>query len=64
MANNKIEVEATKENNIVSPDIIPDTIPDIIRVMDRNTKQVIKIDANKCPDFKEKYLHCSGKEFE
>ena len=36
----------------------------IVRVMDRETRQVIKIDMNREKDYKTKYLHCSWKEFE
>ena len=35
----------------------------ILKVMDRDTKKVIKIDWNKEKDWKTKYLHASGKEF-
>ena len=55
MARPKKEVEIIEEKIILAPDII--------RVMDRETRQVIKIDANKCPEYKTKYLHCMGKEF-
>ncbi len=36
----------------------------MIRVMDRETRKIIKIDANKENDWMTKYLHASGKEFE
>jgi hypothetical protein len=37
--------------------------PLLLNVMDRETKQKIRIDANKETDWKTKYLHISGKEF-
>lgn len=35
----------------------------ILKVMDRLTRKVIKIDSSKEKDWKTKYLHCSGVEF-
>lgn len=37
--------------------------PLMLRVMDRVTKKVIKIDGNIEKDWKTKYLHATGKEF-
>ena len=42
-------------------EVIGDSL--ILKVMDRDTKKVIKIDGNKEKDYKPKCLHASGKEF-
>lgn len=49
-------------------EIIEETIENendshILKVMDRYTRKVIKIDSSKEKDWKTKYLHCSGVEF-
>lgn len=54
-------VEETTQNIVESVEISTD--PLILRVMDRETKKVIKIDWNKEKDWKTKYLHATGKEF-
>lgn len=38
--------------------------PDLKKVMDRETRAVVIIDANKEPDRKKKFLHCSWIEFD
>lgn len=37
--------------------------PNLVKVMDRISKVVITVDANKEKDFKTKYLHCGWDEF-
>ena len=38
-------------------------VPNMIRVRDRGTKEVLIIDANKEEDYKTKYLHVSWNRF-
>ncbi len=54
-------VEEPTENVVEIVDNENDSL--ILKVMDRDTKKVIKIDWNKEKDWKTKYLHASGKEF-
>lgn len=55
------KVLETTENIVETIDNENDSL--ILKVMDRDTKKVIKIDGNKEKDWKTKYLHATGKEF-
>ena len=57
MAKPKKTVDIVEEKDTIVSE------PLIIKVMTRDTKKVIKIDANLCPEYKTKYLHCMGNEF-
>lgn len=50
------EVIITKET--------PPIEPEFLYVMEKETNKIIMIDASKEKDFKQKYLHRSGKVFE
>lgn len=52
-----------KKEQIVQQIVENENQSHILRVMDRTTKKVIKIDSSKEKDWKTKYLHCSGVEF-
>lgn len=54
----------TKKETPVVTEVVNTQEKNIIFVMDRVTKNVISIDANKEKDWKTKYLHRSGVEFE
>ena len=61
MTNNKRGIK--KDTIIIDDPIMNDEtisiMPDLKKVMDRETKEVVIIDANKEPDRKKKFLHCS-----
>lgn len=59
MNNRKTEKTVVK---VKTPEIKIVT-PNLVRVMNKITKEVIIIDANKEKDYKTKYLHCWGSAF-
>lgn len=52
-----------KKEQIIQEIVENENQSHILRVMDRTTRKVIKIDSSKEKDWKTKYLHCSGVEF-
>lgn len=42
----------------------PETVAEMVIVMDKETGEIVEVDANKEKDWKKKYLHRSGVAFE